>query len=412
MASLTERLQHAWNAFKSRDPTQYYDYRDYGTSSGYDPDRVRLRVGNERSIINAVLNRIAIDVAQIPIHHCRVDSNGNFLEIIKGSLEELLTVESNMDQTARAFFQDVASSMFDEGCVAIVPIDTTLNPLVTSSYDILSLRVGQVTEWFYDHVRIRVYNERTLEKQDVIFPKKLVGIVENPFFSIMNEPNSILSRLVEKLNMLDRIDRQVSSGKLDLLVQLPYVVRNDALAERAEKRRTSIEDQLTNSKYGIAYIDGTEKVIQLNRPVENNLLAQIESLTASLYSQLGITDTIINGTADDAAMNNYYYRTVEPVLAAIVDEMKRKFLTKTARTQGQSIVYLRDQFKLIPTSQLADITDKLIRNTVLTSNEMRSKIGFPPSSDAKANELRNPNINEAKGGGASDQGQAGTSSRP
>lgn len=387
------RLKHAWNAFTkgSTQPAQ-----NYGSSYGYRPDRMRLSRGNERSIVTSVYNRIALDVSSISIQHVRLDENNRFLSVIDSGLNGCLTVEANIDQTGRAFMQDVVMSMLDEGCVAIVPVDTTFNPELTGSYDIQTMRTGKILEWYPEHVRVRVYNEKTGRKQDVMMPKSAVGIIENPLYAVMNEPNSTMQRLVRKLNLLDAVDEQSSSGKLDLIIQLPYVIKTEARRQQAEQRRKDIETQLSGSKYGIAYADGTERITQLNRSVENNLMKQIEYLTSMLYSQLGITQSILDGTADDKTMLNYYNRTNEPILSAIVDEMKRKFLTKTARSQLQSILFFRDPFKLVPVNDLAEIADKFTRNEIVSSNEIRQVIGMKPSKDPKADELRNKNLSKAK----------------
>ena len=387
----SSRIKHAWNAFLNRDPTDYYS--DYSGGYSSRPDRQRLNMGHERSIITSVYNRIAIDVASIVIQHVRLDENDCFVGSINSGLNNCLTVDANVDQTGRAFIQDVVMSMLDEGCVAIVPVDTTFNPSITNSYDINSMRTGKIIEWRPKNIVARVYNEKTGIKEEIPIPKSAVGIVENPLYSIMNEPNSTMQRLIRKLNLLDVVDEQSSSGKLDLIIQLPYVIKSEARRQQAEKRRKEIVDQLTGSKYGIAYTDGTEKIVQLNRPVENNLMKQIEYLTSMLYSQLGITQSILEGTADDKTMLNYYNRTVEPILSSIVDEMKRKFLTKTARSQQQSIMFFRDPFKLVSVSELPDIADKFTRNEILSSNEVRQVIGRKPSNDPKANELRNKNLN-------------------
>ena len=389
---LGNRLQHAWNAFmNSRDPT-YDNYS--GSSYTYRPDRPKLSRGNERSIVAAIENRIAIDVASLNVWHCKLDKNGMLEEILKSGLNNCLTTEANIDQTSRAFLFDTALSMLDEGVVAIVPQETTLNPKITGSYDINSMRTGKVIQWKPNHVQIRMYNEFTGEKEDMWLPKKIVAIVENPFYAVMNEPNSTLQRLIRKLNLLDVIDEQNGSAKLDLIIQLPYQVKSDLRKQHAEDRRKSIKDQLTNDQYGIAYVDSTEKITQLNRPVENNLMGQIEYLTRMLYSQLGITEGILDGTADEQTQLNYINRTVEPIISAIVDEMKRKFLTKTARSQGQTIVFYRDPFKLVPLNNVADIVDKFTRNEVMTSNEVRQKMGLMPSKDPKADELINSNIRQ------------------
>lgn len=390
--TLGSRLKHAWNAFLSREPTSYYHSPGRGYS--YRPDRPRLTRGNERSIVTSVFNRIALDAASINIQHVKLDENGRFLSAVNSGLNNCLTVEANMDQTARAFIHDLVMSMMDEGCVAIVPVDTTLNPEVTGAYDIVTMRAGQVLEWYPQHVKVRVYNDRRGEKEDILLPKSLVGIVENPLYAVMNEPNSTLQRLIRKLNLLDAVDEQAGSGKLDLIIQLPYVIKTEARRAQAEKRRKDIEEQLSGSKYGIAYTDGTEHIVQLNRAVENNLMTQIEYLTSMLYSQLGITKGVMDGSADEQTMLNYYNRTIEPILAAIVDEMKRKFLTKTARSQLQSISFFRDPFKLVPVAQISEIADKFTRNEIMSSNEIRQIIGMKPSKDPKADELRNKNLSE------------------
>ena len=386
-----DRLKHSWNAFMNRDPT--YGYHPTGPSYSYRPDRPRLTRGNERSIVTSVFNRIALDVAAINIQHCKLDNNGRFVSAVDSSLNTCLNLEANLDQTGRAFIQDVVMSMFDEGCVAIVPVDTDLDP-TTGAFDVESMRVGKITEWYPDAVKVRMYNEKKGRKQEVILPKRMVGIVENPLFAVINEPNSTVQRLIRKLNLLDAIDEQSGSGKLDLIIQLPYVIKTDARRQQAEKRRKEIEDQLAGSKYGIAYADGTERITQLNRPVENNLLKQIEYLTNLMFSQLGITQTILDGTADDKTMLNYYSRTIEPIVAAIVDEMNRKFLTKTARSQNKSIMFFRDPFKLVPVNDIAEIADKFTRNEILTSNEIRQIIGIKPSDDPKADKLINSNITQ------------------
>ena len=388
-----DRLQHGWNAFvKNRDPTPSYAY--YGDSYFYRPDRPRFTRGNERTITTSVYNRIALDVASIDVKHCRIDDNGRFKSEITSGLNTCLNLEANLDQTGRAFRQDVVMSMLDEGCIAIVPIETTIDPKVSESYDISSMRVGKILEWYPAHVKVRVYNEKIGKKKDIVVPKKTVGIVENPLFAVINEPNSTMQRLIRKLALLDQIDEQSGSGKLDLIIQLPYVIKTEARRNQAEDRRKDIERQLSGSKYGIAYTDGTERITQLNRPVENNLMKQIEYLTSMLYSQLGITQTILDGTADDKTMLNYYSRTVEPIISAIVDEMKRKFLSKTARTQGQTILFFRNPFKLVPVNDIAEIADKFSRNEIMTSNEIRQVIGMMPSDDPKADQLVNSNIRQ------------------
>lgn len=390
--AFTDRLQHAWNAFLNRDPT--YEFRDHGMISTYKPDRVRFTRGNERSIVTSVYNRIALDVSSIDINHAKLDENGRFKEVIQSGLNECLTLNANIDQTGKAFIQDVVMSMMDEGCVAIVPVDTTINPEVSGSFDIQSLRTGNIIEWRPEFVKVRLYNDRTGQKEDVLLPKKSVAIIENPLYAVINEPNSTMQRLIRKLNLLDVIDEQSGSGKLDLIIQLPYVIKSEARRQQAENRRKDIEMQLAGSKYGIAYTDGTEKITQLNRPAENNLMKQIEYLTSMLYSQLGITQSVLDGTADERTMLNYYNRTIEPIISAIIDEMKRKFLTKTARTQNQSIVYFRNPFKLVPINELAEISDKFTRNEIATSNEIRQIIGWKPSDDPGADELRNKNLNQ------------------
>ena len=389
--TLVSRLKNGWNAFiKNRDPTA--TYRDIGSGYFYRPDRVRFTRGNERSIVTSLYNRIALDVAAINIQHCRLDENGRFLEVIDSKLNSCLNLEANIDQTGRAFIQDVVMSMFDEGSVAIVPVDTIYDPEKTDSFDVVSLRTGKVVEWYPAHVKIRAYNDRTGKKEDIIMPKNKVAIIENPLYAVINEPNSTMQRLIRKLNILDAIDEQSGSGKLDLIIQLPYIIKTDARRQQAEQRRKDIEMQLAGSKYGIAYTDGTERITQLNRPVENNLMKQIEYLTSMVYSQIGMTQTILDGTADDKTMLNYYSRTIEPIISAIVDGMKRVFLSKTARTQRQTIMFFRDPFKLVPVNDIAEIADKFTRNEILTSNEIRQIIGIKPSSDPKADQLINSNI--------------------
>jgi len=365
-----------------------------GRSSNFKPDRTRLRYSNERSIIASIYNRIAIDVAALSFQHVRLDQNGRYLETISSNLNECLTVEANIDQTARALMLDAALSLFDEGCIAIVPIDTSINPSISGSYDIFSIRVGKILEWFPNHVRVELYNDRKGVKEQVLLEKKVVAIIENPLYTVMNEPNSIAKRLIRKLNLLDAIDEQSGSGKLDIIIQLPYSIKTQARKEQAEIRRLDMEEQLKGSKYGIAYSDATEKITQLNRPAENNLMAQITYLTSMLYSQLGISDAVFNGTADERTMLNYYNRTIEPVSSAIADELRRKFLTKTARTQLQTIMFFRDSFKLVPVADLAEAADKFTRNEILSSNEFRSIIGYKPSDDPRAEELRNKNLND------------------
>lgn len=391
---LKDRLMHAWNAFTGRDPTRNYTMT-YGASSSYRPDRVRLSGGNERSIVTSIYNRIAVDVSAVNIRHVKLDDNGNYKEEVESGLNEILKVEANLDQSYREFIRDIVISMFDEGVVALVPIDTDVTPKNSGAYDILSMRTAKIREWFPDYVRVNVYNEKTGQKEDLILPKRQVAIIENPFFAVMNEPNSTLQRLIRTLSRIDRTDEANSSGKLDLIIQLPYPIRTPAKREQAEVRRKEIEAQLTGSKYGIAYTDGTERITQLNRAVENNLWAQAQDLTSMLYNQLGITQSILDCTADDKTMNNYRNNTIEPILSAIVDEMNRKFLTKTARSQNQAIRFFMDPFKLMPVSQIADIADKFTRNEIMSSNEMRAKIGMPPVNTERANELVNKNINQS-----------------
>lgn len=389
-----DRIKHGWNAFLNRDPT--YNYRDLGGPSyGYRPDRMRFTRGNERSIVTSVYNRIALDAASIDIMHVQLDKNDRFESVRDSALNECLTRNANIDQTGRAFIQDVVMSMLDEGCVAIVPVDTTFNPDVTNSYDINTMRTAKIVEWYPAHVKVNLYNDRTGRKEDLILPKKTVAIIENPLYAVINEPNSTMQRLIRKLNLLDVIDEQSGSGKLDLIIQLPYVIKTDARRQQAEQRRKDIEMQLSGSKYGIAYTDGTERITQLNRSVDNNLMKQIEYLTSMLYSQLGITQAILDGSADDKTMLNYYNRTIEPIVSAIVDEIQRKFLTKTAITQKQAILYFRDPFRLVPVNEIAEIADKFTRNEIMTSNEIRQIVGMKPSKDPNADELRNKNLSES-----------------
>lgn len=392
--SFGSRLKHAWNAFTGN---IQMNYRDLGMSYPYRADRPRMSRGNERSIVTSVYNRIALDVAALNVQHVRLDKNGRFLSVIDDGLNNCLTLEANVDQTARSFIQDVVISMFDEGSVAIVPVDTTTDPNVSGSYDIQSLRVGQILDWHPQYIRTRVYNEQTGRKEDIVVPKSAVAIIENPLYAVINEPNSTMQRLIRKLNLLDVIDEQSGSGKLDLIIQLPYVIKTEARRQQAENRRKDIESQLSGSKYGIAYTDGTEHITQLNRSVNNNLMSQIEYLTSMLYSQLGITQSILDGTADEKTMLNYNNRTIEPIISAIVDEMKRKFLTKTARSQRQSISFFRDPFKLVPVNEIAEIADKFTRNEIMTSNEIRQVVGMKPSDDPRADELRNKNLSEPSG---------------
>ena len=391
---IMDRIKHGWNAFLNRDPT--YNYRDLGGPSyGYRPDRMRFTRGNERSIVTSVYNRIALDAASIDIMHVQLDKNDRFESVRDSALNECLTRNANIDQTGRAFIQDVVMSMLDEGCVAIVPVDTTFNPDVTNSYDINTMRTAKIVEWYPAHVKVNLYNDRTGRKEDLILPKKTVAIIENPLYAVINEPNSTMQRLIRKLNLLDVIDEQSGSGKLDLIIQLPYVIKTDARRQQAEQRRKDIEMQLSGSKYGIAYTDGTERITQLNRSVDNNLMKQIEYLTSMLYSQLGITQAILDGSADDKTMLNYYNRTIEPIVSAIVDEIQRKFLTKTAITQKQAILYFRDPFRLVPVNEIAEIADKFTRNEIMTSNEIRQIVGMKPSKDPNADELRNKNLSQS-----------------
>lgn len=391
--NLSTRLAHAWNAFTSRDPTKYII-----TGPGYSsrPDRPRLSRGNEKSIATSIFNRIALDVSSVSIKHCRLDKNGRYVEDIDSGLNNCLNLEANKDQTGRAFIQDAVLSMLDEGCVALVPVETSIDPKSSNSYQIDSMRTGKITEWYPDMVRVRLYNDRTGEKEEILLPKNQVGIIENPLYAVVNEYNSTMQRLIRKLSLLDVTDEQTASGKLDLIIQLPYVIKTETRREQAERRRKDIIDQLAGSQYGIAYTDGTEKITQLNRSLENNLLKQVEYLTNMVYSQLGITQSVLDGTADEKTMLNYMNRTVEPIISAIVDELKRKFLTKTARSQLQSIVYFRDPFRLVPVNDIAEIADKFTRNEIMTSNEIRQIVGMQPSKDPKADKLVNSNISQAK----------------
>ena len=391
--SFGSRLRHAWNAFTNKDPTERE--WDIGPGYTYRPDRPRLTRGNERTIVTAVYNRIAIDCAAIDIRHVRVDDNKHYLEDINSGLNYCLSEEANIDQTGRAFIMDVVMSLLDEGSVAIVPVDTSINPSVSASYDIHTMRTGKILDWYPKYVKVRVYNDKTGQKEDILIPKTMTAIIENPLYSIMNEPNSTLQRLIRKLSLLDVVDEETSSGKLNLIVQLPYIIKTEARRKQAEKRRKDIEEQLAGSKYGIAYTDGTEHITQLGRPLENNLMGQIEYLTSMLYSQLGITQTVMDGTADEKTMLNYYNRTVEPIVTAVAEEIRRKFLTKTARTQNQTIMYFRDPFKLVPINNIAEIADKFTRNEILTSNEVRQIIAMKPSEDPMANVLRNKNISQS-----------------
>ena len=389
--SFSARLKHAYDVFRNREPTPNYPIIGPGYSQR--PDRPRLTRGNERSIVTSLINRVALDVAALNITHCKVDENDRFISNMDSTLNTCLKLEANIDQTGRAFIQDVVMTMLDDGCVAMVPVDTSANPNLTSSYDIYSMRTGKILEWYPRHVKVRVYNDKTGEKEDVTVHKSTVAIIQNPLYAVINEPNSTMKRLMRKLALLDIVDEESSAGKLDLIIQLPYTIKSEGRRQQAEARRKDIEMQLKDTKYGIAYTDSTERITQLNRPLENNLMKQIEYLTNMLYSQLGITQSILDGTADEQTLLNYHSRTIEPIVSAIVDEMKRKFLTKTARTQMQTITFFRDPFKLVPVNNIADIADKFTRNEVLTSNEIRQIIGFKPSNDPKADELRNSNLN-------------------
>lgn len=389
--NLITRLKHSWNAFMNRDPT--YNYQDTGPGYSYRPDRPRFTRGNERTIVTSIYNRIALDVAAININHCRVDKDGRFIEAIDSTLNKCLNLEANLDQTGRAFIQDVVMSMLDEGSVAIVPVDTDIDP-DNNSFKIETMRTGKIVEWKPNHVKVSVYNEKTGRREDVLMVKSTVAIIENPLYAVINEPNSTMQRLMRKLSLLDSVDERTSTGKLDMIIQLPYVIKSEARRKEADRRRKELETQLTDSVYGIGYIDGTEKIVQLNRPLDNNLMKQIEYLTNLLYSQLGITQTILDGTADEQTMLNYHSRTIEPIVSAIVDEMKRKFLTKTARSQLQTIKYFRDPFKLVPVNNMAEIADKFTRNEIMTSNEIRQAIGMKPSDDPKADKLINSNLNQ------------------
>ena len=393
--SFGSRLKHAWNAFTNKDPTEVY--RDIGSVSSYyyRPDRPRLTGGNEKTITTAIYNRIAIDIAAVDIKHVRLDENKRYLSEIDSGLNSCLNIEANLDQTGRGLIQDIVMSLMDEGCVAVVPVDTTIDPAVSSSYEINTLRVGKIVEWYPKHVKVYLYNDRSGKKEYVTLPKSTVAIIENPLFAVVNEPNSTMKRLVRKLALLDVVDEQSSAGKLDMIIQLPYVIKSESRREQAEKRRKDIENQLAGSKYGIAYTDGTEKITQLNRSLDNNLLKQVEYLTNMLYSQLGITQAVMDGTADEKTMLNYNNRTIEPILSAIVDEFKRKFLTKTARSQGQSIEFFRDPFRLVPVNDIAEIADKFTRNEIMTSNEIRQIVGMKPADDPKADMLVNSNLNQS-----------------
>lgn len=403
--SIGARLVHAWNAFFNKDPTYEYGYPSYNSLiTSYRPDRVRLLNGNDKTVVTSVYSRIAMDVAALNIQHVRLDENKRFMEEIDSSLNTCLNWETNKDQTPRSFLMDAVLSLFDEGCIAIVPVDTKHNPFLTSSYDICSMRTGKIIEWRPDDVKVRVYNDRTGQKEDLLLPKRMVAIIDNPFYAVMNEPSSTVKRLTRKLMLLDAIDEQSGSGKLDLIIQLPYVIKTETRRAQAERRRKEIEMQLAGSKYGIAYTDGTEHITQLNRAVENNLMEQIKYLTDTLYSQLGITQEIMNGTAEEAVMNNYYKRTIEPVISAIVDEMKRKFISKTARAQRQTLMFFNEPFKLVAAGELANIADKFTRNEIMTSNEVRQIVGLKPSSDPNADVLRNKNLNQSKQAEAQEMG--------
>ena len=396
LKNLGGRLMHAWNAFSNREAVYGYPQYDFGMGYSVRPDRVRLTLGSERTIVSSIYNQIAIDVSAISVVHARMDQNGRFLESVSSGLNECLSISANVDQSGRNFLQEAVMSLFDEGAIAIVPVDTTINPQVSGGYDIRSLRTGKILDWFPNHIRVEVYNEKLGRKEEVTLPKSMVAIIENPLYLVMNEPNSTLKRLVNKINLLDSIDTQSGSGRLDLFIQLPYTIKSDARRAQAIQRTKDIELQLAGSKYGIAYVDGSEKITQLNRPAENNLLKQVEYLTGMLYNQLGLTESVFNGTADEKTMLNYYNRTVEPVLSAIVDEMRRKFLTKTARSLGQDIVFFRDPFRLVPVLELAEIADKFTRNEILSSNEVRAIIGYKPSNQPGADELRNKNLNKSE----------------
>ena len=391
--SLINRLKRSWNVFTNRDPTNGYLNTNYSYSYAYRPDRPRRAIRAERSIVTSITNRIALDVAAVDFRHCKLDDNGRYKEDINSNLNECLKIEANIDQDPRAFIQDVVISMLDEGCVAIVPVDTDYDPEETNSFDVLSLRTGKVLEWMPAHVKVRVYDDKSGIQKDVILSKSMVAIIENPLYAVINEPNSTMQRLIRKLSLLDVTDEQTASGKLDLIIQLPYTIKSEARREQAERRRKDIEMQLAGSKYGIAYTDGTERITQLNRSVENSLMKQVEYLTNLAFSQLGMTQSILDGTADEKTMLNYYNRTVEPIVSAIVNGMKRKFLTKTARTRGQSIMAFRDPFKLVPVNDIAEIADKFTRNEILTSNEIRQIVGIKPSDDPKADKLINSNLN-------------------
>lgn len=406
MSKLTERFRNGWNAFLGRDPT--FNYHGSGYGGYYRPDRARLSRNNSRTIVNSIYNRIAVDVASMKIEHVRLDENGNYKETIKSDLNNALTKEANIDQTGKELIQDIVMSMFDEGCVAVVPVDTDIDPYQTDSYKIYSLRTGKIVEWYPQHVKVELYDERIGKKREIVVEKSIAAIIENPFYSIMNEPNSTLQRLIRVLNQLDRTNEQCSAGKMDLIVQLPYSIKSSARQAQAEERRKSLEAQLTGSQYGIGYIDSTEHITQLNRSVENNLWSQAKDLTLELYNQLGLTQSIFDGTADENTQLNYQNRTIAVILTAIVENMERKWISKTARTQGQAIRFFSDPFKLIPVNQLAEMSDKLTRNEIMTSNEVRSVIGLKPSDDPKADELRNSNLNHPDEGEDESQNNADT----
>lgn len=391
--TFSERLKHSWNAFMNKDPTNN-DYYVVGPSSSYRPSRPYYNAASERTIVTAIYTRIAIDVAALTIEHVKVDDNGKYVETIKSNLNYALTEETNIDQTARAFIQDIVESMCDEGEIAVVPVDTTANPTKTGSYDIQTMRVGKIVQWYPQHIKVSLYNDKTGKKEEIVLPKKMVSIVVNPLYSVMNEPNSLGKRLIHKLHLLDAVDDQNSSSKLNMIITFPWLTNSEAKKKQAEKRRQEIEDQLMRSPFGIAYTDGTEHITQLNRSLENGLLGQVQYLTTMLYSQLGMTENVMNGTADEAEMLNYYSRTVEPIAAAITDEFSRKFLTKTARSQKQKILFFRDPFKLTPTNQIAEMADKFTRNEILSTNEFRSIIGYKPVDSERANELSNKNLNK------------------
>ena len=400
--NLISRLKHSWNAFMNRDPT--YDYINTGPGYSSRPDRPRFTRGNERTIVTAIYNRIALDVASINISHCKVDNNGRFIETINSSLNKCLNLEANLDQTGRAFVQDIVMSMLDEGSVAIVPVETDISPSKTESYKILSMRTGKIMQWYPNHVKVRLYDERYGEKKDIKLEKKSVAIIENPLYAVINEQNSTMQRLMRKLALLDSMDERMSTGKLDMIIQLPYVIKSETRRKEAERRRKELEEQMSGSTYGIGYIDGTERIVQLNRSLDNNLVKQVEQLTSQLYSQLGITQAILDSSASEEEMLNYYSRTIEPIISAIVDEMKRKFLTKTARTQNQTIKFFRDPFRLVPLSKLAEIAGTFTQNEIITANEVRQIIGMKPSDDPKADQLVNSNINQTGlGAGIEDQ---------